>query len=73
MTAPALTHPLTPREAECLRLLARGESSKQIAHTLGLSSRSVDAYLGRARKKLGARNSTHAAVIASKAGLLIDP
>ncbi|WP_157999401.1 response regulator transcription factor [Nitrospirillum viridazoti] len=72
MTVPALTHPLTPREAECLRLLARGESSKQIAHTLGLSSRSVDAYLGRARKKLGARNSTHAAVIATTAGLLSE-
>ncbi|MDP3593435.1 response regulator transcription factor, partial [Phenylobacterium sp.] len=44
---------LTPRERECLRLVDRHLSSKQIARELGMSKASVDTYCDRARKKLG--------------------
>ncbi|TWB42596.1 response regulator transcription factor [Nitrospirillum pindoramense] len=61
---------LSPREAQCLRLLAQGEGTKQIAHQLGLRLKSVDAYLLHARQKLGAKTSTHAVVVALAMGLL---
>ena len=44
---------LTPRERECLRLVDRHLSSKQIARELGMSKASVDTYCDRARRKLG--------------------
>ena len=44
---------LTPRERECLRLVDRHLSSKQIARELGMSKTSVDTYCDRARRKLG--------------------
>jgi DNA-binding CsgD family transcriptional regulator len=45
---------LTPREHECLRLVAQHLSSKEIARTLGLSQHTVDGHLHEARRKLGA-------------------
>lgn len=44
---------LTQRERECLSLVDRHFSSKQIARELGMSKNSVDTYCDRARKKLG--------------------
>ncbi|MBA4012997.1 MAG: LuxR family transcriptional regulator [Phenylobacterium sp.] len=44
---------LTPRERDCLRLVDRHLSSKQIARELGMSKASVDTYCDRARRKLG--------------------
>ena len=37
---------LSPRQIECLRLAAAGQTSVEIAATLGLSSRTVDQYVG---------------------------
>lgn len=46
---------LTARERDCLRLVARGMSSKEIALTLGLSPLTVDGYLKEAARTLGFR------------------
>ncbi|MDX5393035.1 MAG: helix-turn-helix transcriptional regulator, partial [Caulobacteraceae bacterium] len=52
---------LTARERECLRLVDRHFSSKQIARQLGMSKTSVDTYCDRARRKLGVGSRRDAA------------
>ena len=44
---------LTPRESEILSALGRGQSSKQIARTLGLSVRTVEAHRQSIKRRLG--------------------
>jgi len=44
---------LTPREVECLRLVAAPMRTHEIAHQLGLSPATVDTYISSAFKKLG--------------------
>jgi DNA-binding CsgD family transcriptional regulator len=55
---------LTPKERECLRLVAQNRSSKEIARELGISKASVDTYCNRARAKLGVGNRRAAARLA---------
>src|SRR5580704_412032 len=52
---------LTPKETACLRLVARGLSSKEIAGELGIAKTSVDTYCNRARGKLGVGGRQEAA------------
>lgn len=52
---------LTPRERECLSLVARHLGSKEIARELGISPHTVDGYLDEARRKLGAATRRDAA------------
>lgn len=52
---------LTPKERECLRLVAQQRSSKEIARDLGISKASVDTYCNRARAKLGVSSRRAAA------------
>jgi DNA-binding NarL/FixJ family response regulator len=47
---------LTDREAEILRLIARGHSNKEIATSLGLSVKTIEAHKAHSMKKLGLRN-----------------
>ena len=61
---------LTPRERECLRLLAAGESTKRIAFILSISAKTAQHHVANAKAKLGARNSVHAVAIAIERGLL---
>jgi DNA-binding CsgD family transcriptional regulator len=56
---------LTERERECLRLVDRHLSSKEIARELGLSKHTVDWHLDKARKRLGAPDRYAAARLAS--------
>ena len=44
---------LTPRELEVLRLLAKGNTNRQIALLLGLSMRTIENYRGNLKAKLG--------------------
>jgi DNA-binding NarL/FixJ family response regulator len=62
--------PLSIRETDVLRLVARGASNKEIAKSLGLTENSVKTYLQRAMGKLGCRSRSEAAALASKRGLL---
>ncbi|WP_183570887.1 response regulator [Methylorubrum rhodinum] len=47
--------PLSPREAETLRLIAQGFSNKEIAQRIDVSVKSVETYKARAAEKLGLR------------------
>jgi NarL family two-component system response regulator LiaR len=64
------TQPLTDREAEVLRLAAKGQSNRQIANKLGLSVRTVQAHLSNVFNKLKVGSRTEAVISALKTGLL---
>ncbi|TMR21426.1 response regulator transcription factor [Nonomuraea turkmeniaca] len=61
-------NPLTPREADVLRLAAAGAEAPEIAAQLFLSAGTVRNYLTAIVAKLNARNRTDAARIAAEAG-----
>jgi DNA-binding CsgD family transcriptional regulator len=61
---------LTRRETQTLSLAAQGYSAKEIARQLRVSPAAVRAYLDSARYRLQAINRTHAAVKATKLGLI---
>jgi DNA-binding NarL/FixJ family response regulator len=61
---------LTDREIETLRGVARGNSNKTIAETLGISEHTVKGHLKSILSKLGASDRTHAVMIAMKRGFL---
>jgi DNA-binding CsgD family transcriptional regulator len=61
---------LSPRERDCLALVARGHSSKQLARELDLSVHTVDEYVGSAMRKLRAASRTEAVALAISRGLL---
>ena len=60
--------PLTDREVDVLRLLAQGLTNKDIAQTLILSVRTIDAHLRSIFGKLNVRSRTEAALWAVKHG-----
>lgn len=62
--------PLTDRETEILAAAAEGETAAQTGARLYLSSETVKGYRKRIIAKLGARNGTHAVVLAIRRGLL---
>ena len=62
--------PLTDRETEILAAAAEGETAAQTGARLFLSSETVKGYRKRIIAKLGARNGTHAVVLAIRRGLL---
>ena len=64
---------LTPRELDCLRLVARGRSSKEIAIELGISPYTVDEYIRTAVSKLGVRNRRQAAQIVTSPTQIATP
>ncbi len=49
---------LTNRERQVLGLMSRGQSTKQIAHDLGLSHRTIDDVRGRIIKRFGLRKAS---------------
>lgn len=55
---------LSPREKQCLELLARGDAPKQIAYKLGLSIKTVRLYITSAKLKLRAPNTNAAIAVA---------
>lgn len=62
--------PLTEREREVLMGVAQGERSKEIAARLGISERTVKAYLSSIYGKLGVDSRAAAIAVASEQGLL---
>ncbi|MDY6907541.1 MAG: response regulator transcription factor [Chloroflexota bacterium] len=55
---------LTTRETEVLRLLARGQSNREIAATLGVSEKTVKAHVSNILHKLHVADRTQAALYA---------
>jgi DNA-binding NarL/FixJ family response regulator len=61
---------LTPRELSALRLLADGQSNKEIALALGITERTVKTHLGHLFDKLGVTSRTEAVKVAVRRGLV---
>lgn len=64
--------PLTVRELECLLYAAAGASTKETARELSISHRTVEEYIARCRKRLGAESTMAAAVQAVRQGWISD-
>jgi two-component system, NarL family, nitrate/nitrite response regulator NarL len=60
---------LTPREFDCVKLLARGTTNREIATGLTISEVTVKLHLNSAFKKMGARNRSDAVRIAMMNGI----
>jgi NarL family two-component system response regulator LiaR len=63
------SEPLTPRELDTLRLIARGQSNQEIAATLSVHERTVAKYVSNILDKLHLANRTQAALYAVREGL----
>jgi DNA-binding NarL/FixJ family response regulator len=61
---------LSPSEMRVLRLIADGQSNKEIAAALAITEESVKGQVKNILSKLGARDRTHAAVIALRNGII---
>src|ERR1700704_831679 len=61
---------LTPRELTTLRLMADGQSNKDIGASLGISERTVKTHLSHLFEKLCVRSRTEAVRIATRRGLV---
>jgi DNA-binding NarL/FixJ family response regulator len=61
---------LTPREADVLRLVARGNANKEIAIKLSLTEETVKSHVRNIMGKLGASDRTHAVTIGLKRGII---
>jgi len=61
--------PLTERELEVLRLLARGWDNRRIAEELAISKRTVRFHLGNIYEKIGVQSRTEAALWAVRHGV----
>ncbi len=59
---------LSPREQQVLRALCEGKANKEIARDLELREPTVKLHVKMVCRKLGARNRTHAAMLARDAG-----
>jgi DNA-binding NarL/FixJ family response regulator len=68
--APAVS--LSEREAEVIRLIAKGHTSKEMAQTLGLSPRTLETYKARAMSKLDLRTRADLIRYALRCGWLRD-
>jgi DNA-binding NarL/FixJ family response regulator len=71
--AQAPAKPLTPRQLDILKLLARGYTNPQIAQKLVLSTGTVRTHVQRILAKLGAHDRTAAVVRAIELGLIAPP
>lgn len=63
--APFSTPPLSPREEDVLREIARGASNKEIARTLDIAETTVKIHVQHILRKLGLTSRVQAAVYAS--------
>ncbi len=61
---------LTPRELAVLRLVAAGQSNRQVAESLGITERTVKFHMTAIFNKLGADNRAQAVALAGRRGLL---
>lgn len=65
--------PLTPRETETVKLLARGLTYHEIGEALGISEHTVRSHVRATYEKLGASNKAEAVSISLREAWLGDP
>jgi two-component system, NarL family, response regulator LiaR len=68
--APDRPEPLTARETEVLRLLARGRANRQISSELFIEEKTVKTHVSSILRKLGVRSRTQAALHAVRTGVV---
>ena len=66
---PSIDEPLTEREIEVLKLVAKGLSNQDIAERLIVSERTVGSHVSNILSKLHLANRTQAAIFALKKGI----
>jgi NarL family two-component system response regulator LiaR len=66
----ALSEPLTERETEVLKLIARGKANKQIARELFVAISTVKTHVNNLYRKLDVSSRTQAALYAAHIGLV---
>ena len=63
---------LTEREADVIKLVARGQSNKEIAREMNISAETVKTHLKNMFEKLGVQQRSQAVLMARSLGLLPD-
>jgi DNA-binding NarL/FixJ family response regulator len=69
-TGKRLVPPLTERELEVIRALAQGKSDRQIAHSLGISEKTVGNHTSNIYRKLHIFDRTQAVIYAVREGVI---
>ena len=59
---------MTPRQIEVLKLLAQGQSNKEIARNLDMPESTVKVHVKAILQKLGVKNRTQAAIAGMRQG-----
>jgi DNA-binding NarL/FixJ family response regulator len=70
VSTPESPEALTERETEVLRLLAQGQSNKQIARSLSNTEQTIKSHVSRILSKLGVQSRTQATLYAIRLGLV---
>src|SRR5215467_8663275 len=70
ISAPESPEALTERETDVLRLLAQGQSNKQIARNLNNTEQTIKTHVSRILAKLGVQSRTQATLYAIRTGLV---
>jgi two-component system, NarL family, response regulator LiaR len=70
VSTPESPEALTERETEVLRLLAQGQSNKQIARRLNNTEQTIKSHVSRILSKLGVQSRTQATLYAIRTGLV---
>jgi DNA-binding NarL/FixJ family response regulator len=69
-TRKRLVPPLTDRELEVIKALAQGKSDRQIAHSLGISEKTVNNHTSNIYRKLHLFDRTQAVIYAVREGII---
>src|SRR2546425_3194766 len=70
VSTPQRPEALTQRETDVLRLLAQGQSNKQIAHSLHNTEQTIKTHVSKILSKLGVQSRTQATLYAIRVGLV---
>jgi NarL family two-component system response regulator LiaR len=70
VSTPESPEALTERETDVLRLLAQGQSNKQIARSLNNTEKTIKTHVSRILSKLGVQSRTQATLYAIRVGLV---
>ena len=68
-----VTDPLTPRQREVLKSIAEGGSTKEIAFTLGVSIKTIEAHRAQIMERLGIHDVAGLVKYAMRTGLIPPP